>query len=177
MSVFVYIACPPQQLSLLRDAIHPLQFRRSTPDSSITPLLGPTRVLYLVAASHHDDSGVLEDRFPFGVPEDDPLQDLRGGLVAKYRRKGWSQTKIDRAIAQRPTPADVPDFGAALERALLESASTAPVPWIVHWYRFGRDHLDRSRFGELVSVRADQFRLNATCVPEGTVVRIDKVGP
>ncbi len=62
--------------------------------------------------------------------------------LAKLRRKGWSEAKIERAIAQRrnardsrPAPADTPDFWRDVFEGLLLTPGTRSVGLLIHSYQ------------------------------------------
>jgi len=165
VSVFVYIASPANQLSLLRDVLSPLELCPREPVETVERVIGPTRKLYLIRGSDR-----LRDRFSVAVSDNSSSPQYTRGLAELHLGLSGGVWREARTAAE-------PAFGAALERALISSATTVATPWMVHWY--GIDFYTRHRqlLGRLHSVPATQFRLDAAALPEGTVTCIEPGAP
>jgi len=159
------IASPANQLSLLHDVLSPFELCPREPLETVERVIGPTRKLYLVMGSDR-----LRDRFS--------VADSDNSSSPRYTRDlAELHLGLSGEVWRDPPTAARPAFGAALERALISSATTVSTPWMVHWYGIDFYTRHRQMLGRLHSVPATQFRLDAASLPEGAVTCIEPGAP
>lgn len=152
-------------------------------NATLAAQIGRAESTYCTTPGHCDCGTLLGSAVIEAIADDrdgDDAPDSRGIEAARLRRKGWSESKIERALMQRdeakarpiaPRRGEQPQTGldvwSALIHDVLASPGTAYIGLLVHNYRGGlhdevivlqdRQMIRAGRPGEatLASMRAD----------------------
>ena len=98
-------------------------------------------------------------------------------LRKQYAKRGWSEAKIERAVAEATSRPTQPEFVGLRPDVATWLATTAgdlgPLAVIVHWYR-GRTDQERVPLSSEAHVAPTDLAKGLAHVPEDTVVWIDR---